>query len=118
MSTLITLTILVFFVWILSYRKKSSIKKRKSSVKQRNISTDRVHLETHQRLNRRFGSSVKERTIFTDEVNLKTRQRVTTLTKNTKLIERLLNGARRSNSGRSEQWYWEKILYNMERDCR
>ncbi|PSB56897.1 hypothetical protein [Chamaesiphon polymorphus] len=31
-------------------------------------------------------------------------------------IERLLDSARRSNPDRSEQWYWEKILYDMERD--
>jgi hypothetical protein len=31
-------------------------------------------------------------------------------------IERLLEIARRNNPERTEQWYWEKILYDMERD--
>lgn len=31
-------------------------------------------------------------------------------------IERLLDIARRNNPDRSEQWYWEKILYDLERD--
>jgi hypothetical protein len=31
-------------------------------------------------------------------------------------IERLLDIARRHNPDRSEQWYWEKILYDLERD--
>jgi hypothetical protein len=33
-------------------------------------------------------------------------------------IERLLDIARRNDPDRSEQWYWEKILYDMERDRR
>jgi Hsp70 protein len=33
------------------------------------------------------------------------------------VIERLLNTARLNNANQSEQWYWEKILYDMERDC-
>jgi hypothetical protein len=33
-------------------------------------------------------------------------------------IERLLANARRHQPDRSEQWYWEKILYDMERDRR
>jgi hypothetical protein len=33
-------------------------------------------------------------------------------------IERLLEAARRNSPGESEQWYWEKILYDMERDRR
>jgi hypothetical protein len=31
-------------------------------------------------------------------------------------IERLLDIARRNSPDRSEQWYWEKILYDLERD--
>jgi hypothetical protein len=33
-------------------------------------------------------------------------------------IERLLETARRNTPDRSEQWYWEKILYDLERDRR
>jgi hypothetical protein len=31
-------------------------------------------------------------------------------------IERLLDNARRNYPDRSEQWYWEKILHDLERD--
>jgi hypothetical protein len=31
-------------------------------------------------------------------------------------IERLLDNARRNHPDRPEQWYWEKILYDLERD--
>ena len=33
-------------------------------------------------------------------------------------IERLLENARQRTPGKSEQWYWEKILYDLERDHR
>jgi hypothetical protein len=33
-------------------------------------------------------------------------------------IERLLENARLRNPDKSEQWYWEKILYDLERDHR
>jgi hypothetical protein len=33
-------------------------------------------------------------------------------------IERLLNSVRLKHPERSEQWYWEKILYDLERDRR
>jgi hypothetical protein len=33
-------------------------------------------------------------------------------------IDRLLANARQRNPGQSEQWYWEKILYDLERDHR
>ena len=32
------------------------------------------------------------------------------------LAERLLDSARRSNPGHSEDWYWEKVIYDLERD--
>jgi hypothetical protein len=31
-------------------------------------------------------------------------------------VERLLATARRNQPDRSEQWYWEKVLYDLERD--
>jgi hypothetical protein len=33
-------------------------------------------------------------------------------------IERLLENARLRTPDKSEQWYWEKILYDLERDHR
>jgi uncharacterized membrane-anchored protein YhcB (DUF1043 family) len=31
-------------------------------------------------------------------------------------VNRLLDNVRRNYPDKSEQWYWEKILYDMERD--
>jgi hypothetical protein len=31
-------------------------------------------------------------------------------------VERLLNFTRLNHPGRSEQWYWDKVLYDLERD--
>jgi hypothetical protein len=31
-------------------------------------------------------------------------------------VERLLATVRRNHPDRSEQWYWEKVLYDLERD--
>lgn len=32
------------------------------------------------------------------------------------LASRLIASARRSNPGHSEDWYWEKVIYDLERD--
>lgn len=32
------------------------------------------------------------------------------------LAERLLDAVRKSNPGHSEDWYWEKVIYDLERD--
>lgn len=32
------------------------------------------------------------------------------------LAERLLESVRRNHPGRSEDWYWEKVIYDLERD--
>ncbi|HAG85581.1 MAG TPA: hypothetical protein DCL61_31695 [Cyanobacteria bacterium UBA12227] len=34
------------------------------------------------------------------------------------LAERLLDSAKRNNPGHSEDWYWEKVIYDLERDHR
>jgi hypothetical protein len=31
-------------------------------------------------------------------------------------VDRLVDQARWKNPGESEQWYWEKVLYDLERD--
>jgi hypothetical protein len=52
-----------------------------------------------------------------DRVYPETRQRVNTLAGyDKKCIERLLSSARVSHPKKSEQWYWDKILYDLERD--
>ncbi len=54
---------------------------------------------------------------FTNQVHPETRKRAIAFAGYDKgRIERLLNNARFNNPDRSEQWYWEKILYDMERD--
>ena len=51
------------------------------------------------------------------EVNPDTRRRAIVIAgHDMERIERLLEIARRNNPDRMEQWYWEKILYDMERD--
>jgi hypothetical protein len=35
---------------------------------------------------------------------------------NRQTIDRLVNQARIRNPHKSEQWYWEKVLYDLERD--
>jgi Zn-dependent protease len=60
-------------------------------------------------------NSVKEN--ISSQVDPETRKRAIAFAGYDKeRIERLLNGARLKNPDRSEQWYWEKILYDMERD--
>ncbi len=48
------------------------------------------------------------------------RQTQTKLTRllggNKKTIDRLLEQSRFKNSDRPEQWHWEKVLYDLERD--
>ena len=34
------------------------------------------------------------------------------------LAERLLESARRNHPNRSEDWYWEKVIYDLERDVQ
>jgi hypothetical protein len=53
----------------------------------------------------------------TDGVDERVRRRTIALMNNDmERIERLLENARERNPGRTEQWYWEKILYDLERD--
>lgn len=34
------------------------------------------------------------------------------------VANRLISNAKRSNPGHSEQWYWEKVIYDLNRDRR
>lgn len=52
-------------------------------------------------------------------VDSKTRKRLLRLVNGDKRIaKRLLNHARATNPNRSEQWCWEKVIYDLERDRR
>jgi cytochrome c-type biogenesis protein CcmH/NrfG len=52
-----------------------------------------------------------------DGVDERVRRRTIALMNNDmERIERLLENARQRTPGKSEQWYWEKILYDLERD--
>ncbi len=52
-----------------------------------------------------------------DGVDARVRNRTIALMNNDmERIERLLDNARQRTPGKSEQWYWEKILYDLERD--
>jgi hypothetical protein len=54
-----------------------------------------------------------------DGVDARVRNRTIALMNNDlERIERLLDNARQRTPGKSEQWYWEKILYDLERDRR
>jgi hypothetical protein len=69
-----------------------------------------------------FSTKSRADQIFSDwqkksEVDAETRRRTIVIAgHDMERIERLLDIARRNNPDRSEQWYWEKILYDMERD--
>jgi hypothetical protein len=70
------------------------------------------------------GRSTKSRAdqIFADwqrkaTVNPDTRRRTIVLAgHDMERVERLLANVRRNNPDRSEQWYWEKVLHDLERD--
>jgi hypothetical protein len=52
-----------------------------------------------------------------NQVHPETRKRAIVLAgNNMDVIERLINSVRLNHPDRSEQWYWDKILYDMERD--
>jgi hypothetical protein len=58
-------------------------------------------------------------TLLTIQVHPDTRRRaIVTAGNDLARIERLLNHVRNNHPNRTEQWYWEKILYDLERDCK
>jgi hypothetical protein len=62
-------------------------------------------------------SQVNKEVTPVDGVNPETRKRAIAFAGYDKSrIERLLSSVRRNHPNKSEQWYWEKILYDMERD--
>jgi Zn-dependent protease len=91
-NRIITVAILLTFGWSLTDRAKNIFQKNKYLSRQKVTSPDGVRPETYQRAIELIGN----------------RQR----------IDRLLAGARFKSSHRAEQWYWEKIIYDIERDRR
>lgn len=89
----ITFVILMTFGWSLNPQAKNLFHKIENLFKKKTNHPDRVSPETYQRAIELIG---------------KDRQR----------IQRLLDGVRFKNPSRSEQWYWEKIIYDIERDRR
>ena len=52
-----------------------------------------------------------------EQPSFKQRERLFTLVKgNRALANRLLDLARRNHPNHSEAWYWEKVIYDLERD--
>jgi Zn-dependent protease len=119
-NQLITLVILLTFGWSLNSQKKRPIQTgKKNSVKKKVTPTDRVYPETRKTSTQKGGNSVKEKVNLLNQVHPETRKRAIVLAgHDMERIERLLNGARLKHPDRLEQWYWEKILYDMERDRR
>jgi Zn-dependent protease len=113
----ITLVVLLTFVWVLNSQKKPSIQKGNNSVKKNVTRTSKSYAEARRNPTQAGGSSVKEEVAFINQVHPATRKRAIVLAGyDKKRIERLLHDVRRKNPNRLEQWYWEKILYDMERD--
>jgi hypothetical protein len=106
---------LVIWSWGLNYQENLS-EKCEDSVTSKATVTDRSYIGTHSNSSA-SKNTVKEKVNFGNQVNPETRKRAIALASYDKeRIERLLKGARLKNPDRSEQWYWEKILYDMERD--
>lgn len=60
-----------------------------------------------------------KQTTSKSRINPETRRRTIILAgHDMERIERLLDSARRHQPDQEEQWYWEKILHEMERDRR
>jgi Zn-dependent protease len=118
-NRLITLVILLIFGWSLNPQTQKSDRKCKNTESRKFNFTNRVHPTSRNKESRKFGSSIKNRADLTNQVDPKTRQRLIVMAgHDMKRIERLLGSVRRNNPNRSEQWYWEKILYDMTRDRR
>lgn len=113
----ITLVVLLVLAWGLNSQKKSSTQKSNDLGKKKVIRTNQSYPEAHKNSTKTSGSAVKEKVTFSTQVHPETRKRAIAFAGYDKQrIERLLNDVRRKNPDRSEQWYWEKIIYDMERD--
>jgi Zn-dependent protease len=113
----ITLVVLLIFAWGLNSQRKPSPQKSNDVGEKKVVRTNRSYPEVHKNSTKTSGSAVKEKVTFSTQVHPETRKRAIAFAGYDKQrIERLLNDVRRKNPDRSEQWYWEKIIYDMERD--
>ena len=92
-NRLITFVILMTFGWSLNPQAKNRFLKIGKLFKKKANRPNRVHPETYQRVTELIGKDIQR-------------------------IERLLDGVRFNHPSRSEQWYWEKIIHDIERDRR
>lgn len=108
----ITLIVLLSFGWSLNAQNKNLGQKHV-------MSPHRVAPPHGGEQNRRGTHLVKEKPTVANQVHPETRKRTLSMAgHDLKRIERLLNSTRLKHPDRSEQWHWEKILYDMERDRR
>jgi Zn-dependent protease len=92
-NRLITFAILMTLGWSLNPQAKNPFQKIKSLFKKKVARPDRVHPETYQRAIELIGKDLQR-------------------------IQRLLDGVWFNHPSLSEQWYWEKIIHDIERDRR
>jgi Zn-dependent protease len=104
-NQLITFLLLLLFAWSYNNRHKFTVANPRNSGKK----------------SAPFGSrtNTASKPPQPSSVSRKLRQRVEIAAKRDyKLIDRLLELERRKQPDRSEEWYWEKVLYYLERDLR
>ncbi len=92
-NRLITFGILMAFGWSLNSEAKNPFQKMGKLSKKKGNRPDRVRPETYQRAIELIGKDLQR-------------------------IQRLLDGVRFNHPSRSEQWCWEKIIHDIERDRR
>lgn len=105
----------IVMIWSLNYQEYFT-DKGNDSRKEKATVTSQPYSSTHNSSSSKK-NTVKEKVTSPSQVDPEIRKRAIAFAGYDKeRVERLLNGARLKNPDRSEQWYWEKILYDMERD--
>jgi Zn-dependent protease len=114
---ILSFVVFMFFIWDWGLNHQESlINKHKNSAKKKVVVANQSCSEKRSNSSQKQ-NTVKEKVTFSNQVDPEIRKRAIAFAGYDKeRIERLLNGARLKNPDRSEQWYWEKILYDMERD--
>lgn len=68
-------------------------------------------------LNNWWNESLNHQTSYSNQPRVELRRRLFTLVHgNENLADRLLDSVRRKYPNQSEDWYWEKVIYDLERD--
>ncbi len=71
---------------------------------------------TKSRFTNSQANSGVERTASPRRVSAATQNQLYRLVHDQQAVERLIEHTRSYNSGRSEQWIWEKVIHDLERD--